>query len=158
MRTRQRARTVLLGASVSCAAGLAALLVPGAGPAGAVDAAAHVVPVAPSALPLAGRTIVVDPGHQLGNSTHPDQVSRQVWVGVWKACNTTGTATDAGFPEATFTWRTAQALSRRLQALGATVVLTRDTNSRADWGPCVGARGRLGAAVGADLCIVAHPA
>lgn len=107
-------------------------------------------------LPLAGRVVAIDPGHQLGNSTHPAQVNRQVWVGLWKACNTTGTATDGGFPEATFAWRVSVRLKARLEALGATVHLTRTTNSRDDWGPCVDRRGRFGASVGADLTVSVH--
>ena len=119
-------------------------------------AAAPAGPAAAEPLPLAGRTIAIDPGHQLGNGRHPREINRQVWVGLWKACNTTGTATNGGFPEATFTWRVSRALARRLEALGATVRLTRTTNSVADWGPCVGTRGRFGARVGADLEISLH--
>jgi N-acetylmuramoyl-L-alanine amidase len=118
-----------------------------AGPAG---------PAAAEPLPLAGRTIAIDPGHQLGNGRHQREISRLVWVGLWKPCNTTGTATNGGFPEATFTWRVSQALARRLEALGATVRMTRRTNSLGDWGPCVGTRGRFGARVGADLEISLH--
>ena len=106
--------------------------------------------------PLAGRVVAIDPGHQLGNSRHLAQIDRLVYVGIWKPCNTTGTATDGGFPEATFAWRTSLALARRLEALGATVRLTRTTNSVADWGPCVGTRGRFGAKVGADVEISLH--
>ena len=32
-------------------------------------------------LPLAGRTIAIDPGHQLGNSRHLAEIDRLVWVG-----------------------------------------------------------------------------
>jgi N-acetylmuramoyl-L-alanine amidase len=117
----------------------------------AVAAPAHATP-----LPLAGRTIAIDPGHQLGNSRHLAQINRLVYVGLWKPCNTTGTATNGGFPEATFAWRTALALKRRLEALGGTVRMTRTTNSVHDWGPCVGTRGRFGANVGADLEISLH--
>ena len=113
-------------------------------------------PAAGATLPLAGRTIAIDPGHQLGNSSHLAEINRLVWVGIWKPCNTTGTATNGGFPEATFAWRTSLALKRRLEALGATVRLTRTTNSTDDWGPCVGTRGRFGAKVGADLEISLH--
>jgi N-acetylmuramoyl-L-alanine amidase len=97
-------------------------------------------------LPLTGRVIVIDPGHQLGNSRHRAEVSQPVPAGnsQTKPCNTTGTATNGGFPEATFTWRVASRLADRLRALGAEVVLTRTTNSRADWGPCVDVRGLLG--------------
>ena len=114
------------------------------------------VPADADPLPLAGHTIAIDPGHQLGNSRHLREINRRVYVGIWKPCNTTGTATNGGFPEATFTWRTARALKRRLEALGATVRMTRTTNSIDDWGPCVDVRGRFGAKVGADLEISLH--
>ena len=68
-------------------------------------------------LPLAGMVVAIDPGHQLGNSRHLRQINRLVWAGLWKHCNTTGTATNGGFPEATFTWRVATAL--RAPAAGA---------------------------------------
>ena len=70
-------------------------------------------PARAAALPLAGRTIAIDPGHQLGNSRYLREIDRLVWVGIWKPCNTTGTATNGGFPESTFTWRTALALRDR---------------------------------------------
>ncbi len=122
----------------------------------AAVAGAVAAPAAAAPLPLAGRVVVLDPGHQLGNSRHPAQIRRPVYVGLWKPCNTTGTATAEGFPEATFTWRTARALARRLRALGATVRMTRTTNSLDDWGPCIDARGRFGARVGADLAVSLH--
>ena len=127
-----------------------------AGVATALAGSLLVAPAQAAPLPLAGRVVAIDPGHQLGNGRHPAQIGRLVWVGLWKPCNTTGTATNAGFPEATFTWRTSRALERRLEALGATVRLTRTTNSVDDWGPCVGSRGRFGAKVGADVEISLH--
>ena len=127
-----------------------------AGVAIAVAGSLLVAPAQAAPLPLAGRVVAIDPGHQLGNSRHPAQIGRLVYVGLWKPCNTTGTATSSGFPEATFTWRTSRALKRRLEALGATVRLTRTTNSVDDWGPCVGTRGRFGAKVGADVEISLH--
>ncbi|KAA1422903.1 N-acetylmuramoyl-L-alanine amidase [Mumia zhuanghuii] len=102
-------------------------------------------PAARAAAPLTGTTIVIDPGHQLGNSRFPRQINRPVDAGgIRKACNTTGTATNAGFAEATFTWRVAKRLRSMLRARGATVVMTRTRNSRAFWGPCVDVRGKLG--------------
>ncbi len=133
--------------------GLLALLL-AAAPAAAGSSPA--VPAKAAPLPLAGRVVAIDPGHQLGNSRHLRAINRLVYVGIWKPCNTTGTATDSGFPEATFAWRTSRALKRRLEALGATVRMTRTTNSRADWGPCVGDRGRFGARVGADVEVSLH--
>lgn len=111
----------------------------------------------PGTRPLAGKVVVLDPGHQLGNARFPRQINRRVPAGPSrKPCNTTGTATDAGFPEATFAWRVAVAARQRLEALGATVVMTRSSNSRAKWGPCVDARGRLGDRVHADAAVSIH--
>ena len=105
----------------------------------------------------AGTVIMIDPGHQLGNATHPRQVNRLVNAGGFrKPCNSTGTATKAGFPEATFNWRVARALRRQLQARGATVRMTRSTNSYDDWGPCIDVRGRAGNRVNADATISIH--
>src|SRR4249919_3513795 len=65
--------------------------------------------------PLAGKTIVIDPGHQLGNSRHLAQINRPVNAGGFmKPCNTTGTATNGGFPEATLNWDVAILLRARL--------------------------------------------
>ena len=81
-------------------------------------AAVAVLILAPSASaapdqPLAGKTIVVDPGHQLGNSNprFAKQLAQTIFNGrITKACNTTGTATNAGLPEATFTWQVGKRL------------------------------------------------
>ena len=100
---------------------------------------------------------MIDPGHQLGNRRHPGRIDRRVWIGNgYTACNTTGTSTDSGFPEATFTWRVAKRMRAQLRALGARVIMTRKTNSAALWGPCVNARGRRGNAVHADLKVSIH--
>jgi N-acetylmuramoyl-L-alanine amidase len=107
--------------------------------------------------PLAGRVVVLDPGHQLGNRHFPSQVDRQVPAGGFtKPCNTTGTSTDAGYPEATLTWKVSQIVKRRLEGLGARVLLTRRTNSDRRWGPCVDARGRWGNDIDADLKLSIH--
>lgn len=95
--------------------------------------------------PLAGRVVVLDPGHQLGNSRFPREIGTLVDAGgLEKPCNTTGTSTDAGYPEATFVWEVALRLRRLLERDGARVVLTRDSNSEDAWGPCVDDRGRAG--------------
>jgi N-acetylmuramoyl-L-alanine amidase len=106
---------------------------------------------------LAGKVVVVDPGHQLGNRHFPAQINRPVPAGGFtKPCSTTGTATDGGYPEATFAWQVSRLVARRLRDLGATVRLTRHSNRQDRWGPCVDARGRAGNAIGADLKLSVH--
>jgi N-acetylmuramoyl-L-alanine amidase len=107
--------------------------------------------------PLAGRTVEIDPGHQLGNHNYLSEISRLVPAGGFeKPCNTTGTATDGGYPEATLTWQVARLLKHRLESLGATVRMTRHSNREDRWGPCVDVRGRDGNALPADLKISIH--
>ena len=109
--------------------------------------------------PLAGSVIVLDPGHQLGNSNprFSSQMKQTRFNGsIVKSCNTSGTATNKGLPEATFTWRVSQQLKKLLEAQGARVELTRTTNSRNDWGPCVWDRGGFSAKVGASLFVSIH--
>lgn len=130
----------------------------------AVVAAAAVVALAPATSaapdrPLAGRLIVIDPGHQLGNSNprFAKQMSQTVFNGsITKGCNTTGTATNAGLPEATFNWKVAKRLKKRLEAAGARVVLTRTSNSRDAWGPCVWDRAKLANRLDADAMVSIH--
>ena len=159
---------------IGAAAGLLAVLVGGvllAGPsaasaaetgtAGGFETLAALTPQPPGAersrTALAGRTIVIDPGHQLGNHNFPAQINKLVPAGGFsKPCNTTGTATNGGYPEATFAFDVARRLRARLERLGATVVMTRSTNREDRWGPCVDVRGRAGNAVGADLKLSLH--
>ena len=94
-------------------------------------AAATTAAAAAADRPLAGRVIVLDPGHQLGNSDSRGRPAGSVPAGGFrKPCNTTGTATRGGFPEATFTWQVSAAGGASAARLGATVVLTRTANSR----------------------------
>ena len=103
--------------------------------------------------------IALDPGHQLGNSNPAffDELAQTHFNGYeTKICNTSGTATNGGFPEATFTWNVAQLVKEQLEALGADVRMTRHSNSWKKWGPCVNERGQFGAKVGADLMLSIH--
>ena len=107
--------------------------------------------------PLSGVVIVLDPGHQLGNRNHAREINQLVDAGGFqKPCNTTGTATNAGFPEATFTWQVSQIIRKRLVREGATVVMTRSANSDDLWGPCVDERGRAGDKHEPDLLLSLH--
>jgi N-acetylmuramoyl-L-alanine amidase len=102
--------------------------------------------VADPAAEAAGRppVVVLDPGHNGGNAADPAAIRRLVpdGRGGEKACNTTGTATDAGYPEHAFTFDVATRVAQRLEAAGVRVVLTRPDDDGV--GPCVDERGRAG--------------
>ena len=107
--------------------------------------------------PLTGRTVVLDAGHQLGNHNYPRKINRPVPAGGFsKPCNTTGTSTNAGYPEATFAWQVTRLVRARLRDLGARVVMVRTSNRQDRWGPCVDERGRAGNDLDADLKISIH--
>lgn len=130
---------------------LLASLVPLAGitPAAGAQRGAPVV-----ALPLAGLTVNVDPGHNPGNGAHVSRISRIVERGpVRKACDTVGASTNGGFPEWRFTGQLATRLARRLRAQGATVTFTR-ANGVPVWGPCITGRADVGNR--ADVAISIH--
>jgi N-acetylmuramoyl-L-alanine amidase len=128
-------------------------------PAKAVAAPSAAAAPASSSRPLAGLVIALDPGHQLGNSNPKfrKQLSQTIWNGtITKGCNTTGTATNGGYEEATFNWKVALKLKAKLESLGATVPMTRSANDFNHWGPCVWNRGRFAAKVHARLMIQIH--
>jgi N-acetylmuramoyl-L-alanine amidase len=102
------------------------------------------------------RVVVLDPGHNGGNAGAPAAINRQVpdGRGGTKACNTTGTSTDAGYPEHAFTFAVARLVAQRLTARGVQVVLTRDDDTGV--GPCVDVRGRAGERAGADAVVSIH--
>lgn len=74
--------------------------------------------------------------------------------GVTKACNTSGTATKAGWPEHAYNWSQALALQTTLETLGATVVLTRQDDD--SLGPCVNERAAVANTNHAALLISIH--
>ncbi|MFT4082702.1 MAG: N-acetylmuramoyl-L-alanine amidase [Nocardioides sp.] len=105
--------------------------------------------------PLAGVRIGIDPGHNGRNYTDPGYLSTQVWNGrTSEDCNTTGTETDDGYPEADFTWAVAGYLAADLRRAGAHVVLTRHSNTGV--GPCVDRRAEIINDAHADVAIDIH--
>ena len=109
----------------------------------------------PAALPLAGKIIGIDPGHNGGNFTDPGAIARLVWNGTaWETCDTTGTTTDGGYPEAQFTFNVARYLRADLRRDGARVVLTRTSNDGV--GPCVDRRSQIINAARANVALDIH--
>jgi N-acetylmuramoyl-L-alanine amidase len=111
--------------------------------------------VAALVLPLHGKTVVIDPGHNGANWSHASEINRLVDAGGFrKACDTTGTSTNDGYAEAAYNFDVATRLARILRAAGARVVLTRTTNDGV--GPCINERAAIGNRAHADAAISIH--
>ncbi|MBG0814684.1 N-acetylmuramoyl-L-alanine amidase [Planomonospora sp. ID82291] len=105
--------------------------------------------------PLSGKIVVIDPGHNGHNYRNPSAINRQVDVLTHKkACDTTGTATNDGYAEAAFTWDVSRQLKAILESRGATVKLTRTSNTGV--GPCITERAAIGNRARADAAISVH--
>ena len=115
--------------------------------------AAGGVPAAPSS--LRGKTIVVDPGHNPGNASHPESTRPVKYGEGTKPCDATGTSTNDGYPEYAYNWDVSRRLVAILRRAGARVVLTRG-ESTPSWGPCITERAAIGNRVHADAAISIH--
>jgi N-acetylmuramoyl-L-alanine amidase len=105
--------------------------------------------------PLAGKVIVIDPGHNPHNPAHVTQIDALVNAGGFlKACDTVGAETDADYPEFDFTLDVARRARVILRAAGAKVILTQ--NGRTTYGPCVTQRAAIGNRARADAAISIH--
>ncbi|WP_346012021.1 N-acetylmuramoyl-L-alanine amidase [Streptomyces sp. SID3343] len=105
-------------------------------------------------LPLSGRVVVLDPGHNPGNGKHSREIDKQVDAGgMTKECDTTGTETNKGYTEAEFTLDLAARARKLLEQQGATVVYTWESDA---WGPCVNERAAKGNTANADAVVSIH--
>ncbi|MFE6853363.1 N-acetylmuramoyl-L-alanine amidase [Streptomyces sp. NPDC057674] len=171
-RTRSRTRGLALAlAATGCCAVLAGCGASQASPSDgkstespkAAPSAATPAPSGPSgtasgpgtAPSLAGRTVALDPGHNSGNFRHAREINQKVNIGTTrKECDTTGTSTNAGYTEASFTLDVTHRLRDLLTARGAKVVLTHDADR--PWGPCIDERAKIGNAARADAVVSVH--
>ncbi|MGW8553388.1 N-acetylmuramoyl-L-alanine amidase [Streptomyces tubercidicus] len=104
---------------------------------------------------LKGKVVVLDPGHNPHNNEHGREIARQVDIGnARKECDTTGTATNDGYAEASFTLDLARRARTLLQKEGAKVVLTQDGDR--PYGPCVDERAEIGNKAHADAALSLH--
>ncbi|TCO64343.1 N-acetylmuramoyl-L-alanine amidase [Actinocrispum wychmicini] len=103
-----------------------------------------------------GKVVVLDPGHNGGNGSHTAEINKQVPAGrgQMKPCNTTGTATNAGYEEHAFTWDVANRVKDELAAKGIKVVMTRPNDTGV--GPCVDQRAAVGNQAKADAVVSIH--
>jgi N-acetylmuramoyl-L-alanine amidase len=120
-------------------------------------AIATVAPAPPSATAapgsIAGMIVFLDPGH---NGANDASISRQVPTGRGgtKDCQASGTTTNDGYAEHTFTWDTTLRLRAALNALGARTAMSRGDDSTI--GPCVDARAAMANALHPNAIVSIH--
>ncbi|HZC33627.1 MAG TPA: N-acetylmuramoyl-L-alanine amidase, partial [Candidatus Bathyarchaeia archaeon] len=120
-----------------------------------VSAATASTSIVAAALPLSGLIIAIDPGHNGGNAAHPAAMNRLVFIGNgYIKCTSVGTSTRSGFPEHRMVFAVASRLKLLLTSLGATVYMTRTTDT--GFGPCADYRGRFGTRLHAALTVSIH--
>jgi N-acetylmuramoyl-L-alanine amidase len=106
-----------------------------------------------SASPVAGAIVFLDPGH---NGANDDSIGKQVpnGRGGTKECQTTGTATDDGYPEHTFNWDVVLRIREELTQLGVRTAMSRGNDDAL--GPCVDQRAAMANALRPDAIVSIH--
>ena len=106
-------------------------------------------------LALADQVVTIDPGHNGGNSSANGFVNTPIdGGGFTETCDTTGTATADGYTEHDFNFDVAGRLVGLLEAAGATVYVTRTSDTGV--GPCVNTRAAIGNVAKSDAAISIH--
>lgn len=122
---------------------------------GVLVAAATPIISSASATPanIAGMVVFIDPGH---NGANDASIGRQVPTGRGgtKNCQASGTSTNSGYPEHTFTWETGLRLRAALNALGVRTALSRGNDNAL--GPCVDERANMANALRPNAIVSLH--
>ncbi|BBZ42025.1 Rv3717 family N-acetylmuramoyl-L-alanine amidase [Mycobacterium conspicuum] len=102
---------------------------------------------------IAGMVVFIDPGH---NGANDASIGRQVPTGRGgtKDCQASGTSTNDGYPEHTFTWDTALRVRAELNALGVRTALSRGNDNAL--GPCVDERANMANALRPNAILSIH--
>ncbi|MGV0624897.1 Rv3717 family N-acetylmuramoyl-L-alanine amidase [Mycolicibacter minnesotensis] len=110
-------------------------------------------PPAPADPDVAGKTVFLDPGHSGASDA---SISRPVpnGRGGTKPCQTSGTATDSGYPEASLNWDVTNRIRAALDQLGVHTELSRADDSSV--GPCIDARAAAANAARPDAIVSIH--
>ena len=110
-------------------------------------------PRARAASSVAGKVVFLDPGH---NGANDASINRQVvnGRGGTKECQTSGTSTDAGYPEHSFNWDTVLRIREQLSQLGVRTALSRGNDNAL--GPCVDQRAAMANALHPDAVVSIH--
>src|SRR5208283_4210463 len=119
-----------------------------------VAASTAITPTA-AAVPsnIAGMVVFIDPGH---NGSNDASINRQVPTGRGgtKDCQTSGTSTNTGYQEHSFTWDTALRVRAELNALGVRTALSRANDT--GLGPCVDERANAANALHPNAVLSIH--
>ena len=102
---------------------------------------------------LAGRVVFLDPGHS-GYTTAAAADQVPTGRGGTKNCQSTGTSSDAGYPEHTAVFEIAELVRADLEARGATVVLSREDDASSE--VCNNFRAAAADEAGADAVVSLH--
>lgn len=102
---------------------------------------------------VAGAIVFLDPGH---NGANDASINDQVPTGRGgtKECQTTGTTTDAGYPEHSFNWDVVLRIREELSQLGVRTAMSRGNDSAL--GPCVDQRAAMANALRPDAIVSIH--
>lgn len=102
---------------------------------------------------VAGSAVFLDPGH---NAVNDASINQQVpnGRGGTKACQTSGTATDDGYPEHAFTWAVVALISESLNQTGVRTQLSRPNDDSV--GPCIDQRAAAANAMRPDAIVSIH--
>jgi N-acetylmuramoyl-L-alanine amidase len=115
----------------------------------------NMTPIIATAAPssIAGMVVFIDPGH---NGANDGSIGRQVPTGRGgtKDCQASGTSTNSGYPEHTFTWDTALRVRAALNALGVRTAMSRNNDNAL--GPCVDERANMANALHPNAVISLH--
>lgn len=112
-----------------------------------------VLPAPRAAAGLAGSAVFLDPGH---NAVNDASISQQVTNGRGgtKPCNTSGTATNDGYPEHAFTWAVVGLINDSLNQIGVHTQLSRPSDDGV--GPCIDQRAAQANAMQPDAIVSIH--
>jgi N-acetylmuramoyl-L-alanine amidase len=118
-----------------------------------VAASTLVSPASAAPANIAGMIVFLDPGH---NGSNDDSIGRQVPTGRGgtKNCQESGTSTDDGYPEHTFTWDTTLRIRQALTALGVRTAMSRGNDT--GLGPCVDERAAMANALQPNAIVSIH--
>lgn len=102
---------------------------------------------------LAGAIVFLDPGH---NGANDSSISKQVPTGRGgtKDCQTSGTSTNAGFPEHTFAWNVVLLIRQELINAGVQVGLSRNNDNAL--AACVDQRAAMANALHPNAVVSIH--